>query len=105
MILVKKMQGDEGGGVYVSIGLAAVVLIVGFVEILARSEQFTPLSNPNLCQYFASSDTPWGNRRRPLATPARWCDLGDVLSTPKMAALARYCFQRAVKLGPDVPRC
>ncbi len=37
------------------------------------------------------------------AYPYRWCDLGDVLLASGQTAAARYSFERASQLGPDVP--
>jgi len=40
---------------------------------------------------------------RDAATPSRWCDLGEALLNHDQPEKARYCFSRALILGPDVP--
>lgn len=41
--------------------------------------------------------------RRNSASPTRWCDLGEALSSRGRIKEARYCFATAVALGPYVP--
>jgi hypothetical protein len=41
--------------------------------------------------------------RRNVASPYRWCDLGEALLDAGRTEEARYCFTRAVELGPQSP--
>jgi hypothetical protein len=41
--------------------------------------------------------------RRNVASPDRWCDLGEALLAAGRIQEARYCFTRAVALGPQSP--
>ncbi len=41
--------------------------------------------------------------RRDSASPYRWSDLGQALQAAGRLADARYCFSRALKLGPHLP--
>jgi tetratricopeptide (TPR) repeat protein len=41
--------------------------------------------------------------RRDPADPRRWCDLGDALGSEGDAEKARYCYARALALGPKIP--
>ncbi len=41
--------------------------------------------------------------RGDLASPYRWCDLGEALTGTGQIQKARYCFGRAVHLGPGIP--
>lgn len=41
--------------------------------------------------------------RRNVASPDRWCDLGEALFAVGRIQEARYCFTRAVELGPQSP--
>jgi len=41
--------------------------------------------------------------RRNVASPYRWCDLGEALLAAGRIEEARYCFIRAVELGPQIP--
>ncbi|MEK7404203.1 MAG: hypothetical protein AAB225_03770 [Acidobacteriota bacterium] len=40
---------------------------------------------------------------RDLGSPDRWCDLAEALAQSQQTAKARYCFRRAVELGPNIP--
>jgi hypothetical protein len=42
--------------------------------------------------------------RRDMASPYRWCDLGEALLEAGQTEQARYCFQRGVELGPHSPQ-
>jgi len=39
--------------------------------------------------------------RRDPASPYRWCDLGEALFEAEQVQKARYCFSRALELGPN----
>jgi len=41
--------------------------------------------------------------RRDAASPYRWCDLGEGLLQGGKKDEARYCFEQALQLGPNVP--
>jgi len=41
--------------------------------------------------------------RRDLASPYLWCDLAEALTETGQLEKARYCFGRAVQLGPRIP--
>jgi tetratricopeptide (TPR) repeat protein len=41
--------------------------------------------------------------RRDAAAPQRWCDLGESMLKIGETGQARYCFSRALALGPDIP--
>src|ERR1035437_7674706 len=41
--------------------------------------------------------------RQEPASPYRWCDLGEALLEDGQKEKARYCFQQAEKLAPNVP--
>jgi hypothetical protein len=41
--------------------------------------------------------------RRNVASPNRWCDVGEALLAAGRIDEARYCFTRAVELGPQSP--
>ena len=41
--------------------------------------------------------------RRDPASPFRWCDLGEALDRRGDLPRAKYCFERAVELGPNSP--
>jgi hypothetical protein len=41
--------------------------------------------------------------RRDPAAPYRWCDVGESLQKAGRTAEARYCFSRALSLGPHIP--
>ena len=40
--------------------------------------------------------------RRNVASPYRWCDVGEALLAAGRIEEARYCFIRAVELGPQI---
>ena len=42
--------------------------------------------------------------RRNVASPDRWCDLGEALLAVGRIQEAQYCFTRAVELGPAAGR-
>ena len=41
--------------------------------------------------------------RQEAASPYRWCDLGEALLEDGQEEKARYCFEQAEKLGPNLP--
>jgi len=41
--------------------------------------------------------------RRNVASPVRWCDVGEALLRLGRIKEAKYCFQRALELGPQSP--
>ena len=41
--------------------------------------------------------------RQESASPCRWCDLGEALLEDGQKEKARYCFQQAEKLAPNLP--
>src|ERR1044072_6345987 len=41
--------------------------------------------------------------RREPASPYRWCDLGEALLEDGQKERARYCFQQAQQLAPNLP--
>src|SRR5437762_7657711 len=41
--------------------------------------------------------------RRNVASPYRWCDVGEALLAAGRIKEARYCVVRAVELGPQIP--
>src|ERR1019366_8332035 len=41
--------------------------------------------------------------RQEAASPYRWCDLGEALLEAGQKEKARYCFQQAQQLAPNLP--
>lgn len=99
-----------------------VVLLAALVAVLAGAEVFLdarrlPLVRPDLLArqaYEAMELDRAGARQEAVrllkealrqegSSPYRWCDLGEMLADKQDIEPARWCFRRALELGPQIP--
>lgn len=51
----------------------------------------------------ASSESAVANLQKHIASPTRWCDLGEAFLKEGKLKEARYCFSKATALAPNIP--
>jgi len=106
--------------------LAGLVVAGASARLLVDTQGSSNLNRP-VCRWLLCGQDPMGKRAlqtlgqgeaprprealelfqtvlsRDLASPYRWCDLGEALADSGQVGQARLCFRRALDLGPQIP--